>query len=74
MLSQKRCSYVSLHKSLIYTLHLASILTSLLRQRQELWPGLNHKIVMPKMPSLLSRKHCLVLFLPGPSYTLTLKS
>lgn len=35
MLSQKRCSYVSLHKSLIYTLHLASILTSLLRQRQE---------------------------------------
>ena len=40
MLSQKGYTYVSLHKSLIYTLHLASILTSLLRQSQELFSNM----------------------------------
>ena len=41
MLSQKGYTYVSLHKSLIYTLHLASILTSLLRQSQELFSNMS---------------------------------
>ena len=40
MLSQKCYTYVSLHKSLVYTLHLASILTPLLRQRQELFSNI----------------------------------
>ena len=40
MLSQKGYTYVSLHKSLIYTLHLASILTSVLRQSQELFSNM----------------------------------